>query len=204
MELVSGSKESKDDKNSTTKAPETENKKEDRIQKALEIISSKEKKDQNNKAKIPDEKPDKTETPEKNEPKKDDVKLKGIESSLLERIRAKQKIKQEEALTRTTEQQQRDARIQRLPELCRILRSIFVTARKPALPMDDAIRKMKDSSRSPMSFVESEIHLGLMRELLPDWIQVHQIKQGSFLKIDKNKDINVIVQKLQNMVNKSV
>ena len=121
----------------------------------------------------------------------------GIPSSLLERIRAKERAKQEMALTRSPADKERGDRISRLPELCQILRNIFIISKKPALPIEHAIQKISDSYKTSLGLMETEKHLDLMRELLPDWIQTLKIKKGTFIKVDKNKDIKDILQKLE-------
>nr|KAG5712937.1 hypothetical protein BaRGS_021731 [Batillaria attramentaria] len=41
-----------------------------------------------------------------------------------------------------------------------------------------------------------EAHLKLLQELAPKWIQVVQITRGKFVKIDKNADIAVLIDKI--------
>lgn len=60
-------------------------------------------------------------------------------------IRCKEAQKQLAQMTRRPEQEQRLQRLQRLPELARLLRSIFVSERKPALPMDVACSRLLGS-----------------------------------------------------------
>lgn len=66
-------------------------------------------------------------------------------------IRAKEAQKQLAQMTRRPEQEQRLERLERLPELARVLRSIFVSERKPALTLDVACAKMVDSYHMAMS-----------------------------------------------------
>lgn len=54
-------------------------------------------------------------------------------------------------MTRRPEQEQRLQRLQRLPELARVLRNIFVSERKPALPMEVACARMVGSYCTAMS-----------------------------------------------------
>lgn len=54
-------------------------------------------------------------------------------------------------MTRRPEQEQRLERLERLPELARVLRTIFVSERKPALTLDVACAKMVDSYHVAMS-----------------------------------------------------
>lgn len=66
-------------------------------------------------------------------------------------IRAKEAQKQLAQMTRRPEQEQRLQRLERLPELARVLRSIFVSERKPALTMDVACARMVGSYHVAMS-----------------------------------------------------
>lgn len=66
-------------------------------------------------------------------------------------IRAKEVQKQLAQMTRCPEQEQRLQRLERLPELARVLRSVFVSERKPALTMEVACARMVGSYRVAMS-----------------------------------------------------
>ena len=54
-------------------------------------------------------------------------------------------------MTRRPEHEQRLQRLERLPELARVLRSVFVSERKPALTMEVACARMTGSYRAAMS-----------------------------------------------------
>ncbi|XP_023933156.1 DNA replication factor Cdt1-like isoform X1 [Lingula anatina] len=142
-------------------------------------------------------KKDKTVSAENNSPT---TTLKGVPSSLLERIRAKEAAKLEAVLTRKPEQEQRLKMLERLPEIVRILRSYYVTEKKPALSMEAATQKLMDSYRSGIGAADVETHLKLLTEVLPGWLTVITVKKGKFIKIDKNQDVNSLVDKLQNII----
>ncbi|XP_066290953.1 DNA replication factor Cdt1-like isoform X1 [Branchiostoma lanceolatum] len=124
--------------------------------------------------------------------------------SLLERIRAKEAAKAEKFMTRDAGQDRKTAMIGRLPDLARILRTYFVTEKKPAVPIESAVKKMSESYRSVLSSGESEAHLKLLTELAPDWLSVVKISKGTFLKMDRNQDINIIVDKLNKALQDSM
>ncbi|XP_054308761.1 DNA replication factor Cdt1 [Pongo pygmaeus] len=122
--------------------------------------------------------------------------LKGVSQDLLERIRAKEAQKQLAQMTRCPEQEQRLQRLERLPELARVLRSVFVSERKPALSMEVACARMVGSCRTVMSPGEMEKHLLLLSELLPDWLSLHRIRTDTYVKLDKAADLANITARL--------
>ncbi|XP_060041007.1 DNA replication factor Cdt1 isoform X3 [Erinaceus europaeus] len=122
--------------------------------------------------------------------------LKGVSQSLLERIRAKEAQKQLAQMTRRPEQEQRLQRLQRLPELARVLRNIFVSERKPALPMEVACARMVGSYCTAMSHGEMEKHVKLLSELLPDWVSLHHIRTDTYVKLDKAAELAGITEQL--------
>uniref|UniRef100_A0A0D9S2Q3 DNA replication factor Cdt1 n=1 Tax=Chlorocebus sabaeus TaxID=60711 RepID=A0A0D9S2Q3_CHLSB len=122
--------------------------------------------------------------------------LKGVSQDLLERVRAKEAQKQLAQMTRCPEQEQRLQRLERLPELARVLRSVFVSERKPALSMEVACARMVGSCRTAMSPGEMEKHLLLLSELLPDWLSLHHIRTDTYVKLDKAADLASITARL--------
>ncbi|XP_016053176.1 PREDICTED: DNA replication factor Cdt1 [Miniopterus natalensis] len=122
--------------------------------------------------------------------------LKGVSQDLLERIRAKEVQKQLAQMMRRPEQEQRLQRLERLPELARVLRSIFVSERKPALTMEVACARMVGSYRMTMSPGEMEKHVQLLSELLPDWLSLHRIRTDTYVKLDKAADLAGVTAQL--------
>ena len=74
-------------------------------------------------------------------------------------IRAKEAQKLEAAMTRNPAQETRLLMMTRLTELARILRTVFVAERKPALIMEMACNRVVASYRSALS--TGETHRGL-------------------------------------------
>ncbi|XP_027789082.3 DNA replication factor Cdt1 isoform X1 [Marmota flaviventris] len=122
--------------------------------------------------------------------------LKGVSQALLERIRAKEAQKQLAQMTRSPEQELRLQRLERLPELARVLRGVFVSERKPALTMDVACARMVGSCRAALSPGEMEQHVLLLAELLPDWLSLHRIRTDTYIKLDKATDLTSIAARL--------
>ncbi|XP_007230148.3 DNA replication factor Cdt1 isoform X1 [Astyanax mexicanus] len=126
--------------------------------------------------------------------------LKGVSQSLLERIRAKEAQKLQVAMTRNPEQEERLGMMSRLPELARILRNVFVAEKKPALIMEIACNRVVASYRSSLSSGEMEKHLRLLAELAPEWLTIHPIRKDFYLKLNKNTNMNLVLEKLSQKV----
>ncbi|KAL6461392.1 hypothetical protein MHYP_G00295360, partial [Metynnis hypsauchen] len=126
--------------------------------------------------------------------------LKGVSQSLLERIRAKEAQKLQAAMTRNPEQEERLAMMSRLPELARILRNVFVAEKKPALIMEVACNRMIASYRSSLSTGEMEKHLRLLVQLAPEWLMMHPIRKDFYLKLNKNTNMNLVLEKLSQKI----
>ncbi|NXS45176.1 CDT1 factor, partial [Balaeniceps rex] len=122
--------------------------------------------------------------------------LKGVSQALLERIRAKEAQKLQALMTRDRRQEERLAMLGRLPAMARILRNIFVAEKKQALTMEVACARMADSYDAQMSPGEMEKHLRLFAELLPDWVGIHAIRTDTYIKLDKGKDLGLVMERL--------
>ncbi|XP_072051831.1 uncharacterized protein [Amphiura filiformis] len=122
--------------------------------------------------------------------------LGGINQSLLERIRAKEAQKQVKAMMRDPEEEKKIQRLERLPELCRILRVFFLAEKKSALIYEVIVKKLGESSKSTLTTAEVEKHLDLMIEILPEWLVVHNIRKEKYIKMNKKQDINDVISKV--------
>ncbi|XP_067465327.1 DNA replication factor Cdt1 [Thunnus thynnus] len=122
--------------------------------------------------------------------------LKGVSQSLLDRIRAKEAQKLQATMTRNPTQEDRLLMMSRLRELARILRNVFVAEKKPALIMEVACNRMVASYRSALSTGEMEKHIRLLAEVAADWLTIHPIRKDIYLKLNKNMELNVVLDKL--------
>ncbi|CAG5124800.1 unnamed protein product [Candidula unifasciata] len=126
--------------------------------------------------------------------------LRGIPPALLAKIRAKEAQKMEEALTRSPAEDNKTRIMSHLPEIMRILRTYFITEKKPAVPLEAAYKKLEESYHTGISHRELEQHVEMLKELAPELITVVEIKRGKFLKLDKNVDIQAISSRILNLV----
>ncbi|XP_035028724.1 DNA replication factor Cdt1 [Hippoglossus stenolepis] len=122
--------------------------------------------------------------------------LKGVSQSLLDRIRAKESQKLQATMTRNASQEERLVMMSRLRELARILRTVFVADKKPALIMEVACNRMVLSYRSALSTGEMEKHIRLLAEVAADWLTIHPIRKDFYLKLNKNMELSVVLDQL--------
>ncbi|CAN9500177.1 unnamed protein product [Ophioblennius macclurei] len=122
--------------------------------------------------------------------------LRGVPQSLLDRVRAKEVQKLQAVLTRDPLQDQRLLMMSRLGELARILRSVFVAEKKPALIMEVACNRLVSSYRSALTTGEMEKHVRLLAELASDWLSIHPIRKDCYLKLNKGMDLSTVLDRL--------
>ncbi|NXY19211.1 CDT1 factor, partial [Atrichornis clamosus] len=149
--------------------------------------------------------------------------LKGVSQGLLERIRAKEARRLQALLTRDARQEERAALLARLPAMARVLRSVFVAEKKPALSMEALCARLADSCHELVApgrnsrgesrreergcgeagsdpgaprAGEMEKHVRLFAELLPDWVSIHALRTDTYVKLDKEKDLGLVTERL--------
>lgn len=126
--------------------------------------------------------------------------LKGISSSLLEKVRAREAAKRARDMTRSTTENKELEMLSRLPEMARIIRNSFVTEKKAALPWEMIAAKVTASYSSLMSSSEVDRHLHLLVEALPGWCTVHKVRSGTFLKINKARELSTVTNELNKVI----
>ncbi|XP_034831650.1 DNA replication factor Cdt1 [Maniola hyperantus] len=123
--------------------------------------------------------------------------LRNLPAALLERVKAKQAAKALEAMTRPTESDQKYLTYSRLPDLARTLRNIFVTERKNVLALNIVLSKLDSSFKSSVSANDLYRDIKLLAEEVPEWVKIHEIRNTTYLKLDKNADLKKIISKLE-------
>ncbi|OWR43144.1 DNA replication factor Cdt1 [Danaus plexippus plexippus] len=123
--------------------------------------------------------------------------LRNLPAALLEKVKAKQAAKAFEAMTRSSETEHKYLIYTRLPDLARTLRNIFVTERKNVLALNIVLSKLDSSFKSNVSANELQKDIKLLTEEVPDWIKLHEIRNATYLKLDKNTDLKIITSKLE-------
>ncbi|CAK1545012.1 unnamed protein product [Leptosia nina] len=128
--------------------------------------------------------------------------LRNLPASLLEKVKAKQAAKALEAMTRSSENEQKYMVYTRLPDLARTLRNIFVTERKNVLALNIILSKLDSSFKSNVSSSDLQRDIKILTEVIPDWVKLHEIRNATYLKLDKNTDLKSVVGKLESEASK--
>lgn len=89
-----------------------------------------------------------------------------------------------------------------LPELARIINSVFVTEKKSVLPLKSLVERVQYSHKGGMSASSIEEHLKLIRTVYPEWMEIMSRGGIDYLKIDRKLDSNIVYQKLEDNVNR--
>lgn len=123
--------------------------------------------------------------------------LRNLPTSLLEKVKARQAAKALEAMTRPAEHEQKYAIYSRLPDLARTLRNIFVTERKNVLALNIILSKLDSSFKANIAASDLQRDIKVLTEEVPDWIKLHDIRNNTYLKLDKSTDLKQISLKLE-------
>lgn len=110
-------------------------------------------------------------------------------------------------MTRTPTADKVVAMYSRFPELAKILRNIFVAEKKGVLILEAVIQKLDNSYRIKLMPQEMEEHIRLLCKLLPTWVNMHNVRNVNYLKLDRNAEIAKVIERLEslayNKVNKT-
>lgn len=123
--------------------------------------------------------------------------LRNLPTSLLEKVKAKQAAKALEAMTRSTENDKKYLVYSRLPDLARTLRNIFVTERKNVLALNIILSKLDSSFKANIPASDLQKDIKVLTEELPDFVKLHEIRNSTYLKLDKNADLQKNLSKLE-------
>ncbi|XP_046652810.1 DNA replication factor Cdt1-like isoform X2 [Daphnia pulicaria] len=123
--------------------------------------------------------------------------LKGVSQSLIDKIRAREAAKAQTQMTMNTEEIRRQGIAKLLPELARIINSIFVTEKKSVIALRPLIEKIQYSHRGIMSTSAVEEHIKLLRKVYPEWLDILSRGGIDYVKVDRKIDSNIVYQKLE-------
>lgn len=132
-------------------------------------------------------------------PKEVESVLKGIPKALLEKVRQKQAAKALMSMTRSADKEKEIEVYGRLPEIARVTRNIFVAEKKSVLPLSVVIEKLENSFRAFVSRANMQEHLQIIAKEVPNWLVFHEVRNSTFLKLSKNADVNLVMNKLNEL-----
>lgn len=112
-------------------------------------------------------------------------------------IRAREAAKAQKQMTMNPEEIKRQGMSKLLPELARIVNSIFVTEKKAVLPLRPLIEKIQYSYNGVISSTSAEEHVRLMHTVIPEWLTILNRATIDYVKISRNIDSNIVYQKLE-------
>ncbi|XP_046992664.1 DNA replication factor Cdt1 isoform X1 [Schistocerca americana] len=124
---------------------------------------------------------------------------KGIPKSVLEKVRAKQAAKTLKEMTIKPEEEKEIVRYTRLPEIARILRTLFVAERRRVLPVELVLDKLRDSTRENLSSSELQVHIELLIKSVPGWVEFELVRTSKYLRLSKNGDMSKVMKRLETL-----
>ncbi|KAL1489483.1 hypothetical protein ABEB36_014370 [Hypothenemus hampei] len=125
--------------------------------------------------------------------------LKGIPKALLEKVRQKQAAKALISMTRSTDKEKEVQLYSRLPELARLTRNLFVAEKKGVLPLDIVVEKLGNCYKGNLIKSDMEEHLKVIAKELPNWLAFHDLRNSIYLKLNKNADLSLVLNKLEGL-----
>lgn len=84
-----------------------------------------------------------------------------------------------------------------LPELARIISSIFVTEKKGVMPMEPVLEKVQYSYNGMLSKSSTEEHVRLIQTVIPEWLSIINRASIDYVKVNRSIDSNIVYQKLE-------
>ncbi|KAJ1679007.1 hypothetical protein EV182_002919 [Spiromyces aspiralis] len=122
-------------------------------------------------------------------------------SALLERIRAKeQRRKQEAMLGVSPEKMTERAMLSRLPGIADSVSYIFYAQRKSVLPLSLVCERLSYSARMPLSKDECKEHITKLAGIVPDWCRIETVSQVPMVRIIRTKSVKLVKQDLEDKI----
>lgn len=102
-------------------------------------------------------------------------------------------------MTRSADKEKEVLMYSRLPELARLTRNLFVSEKKGVLPLEAVVEKLGNCYRAYLTKIEMEDHLKLIAKEVPKWLVFHDIRNSIYLKLAKNSDLSIVINKLESL-----
>eukprot|EP00090_Calanus_glacialis_P004164 TRINITY_DN13076_c0_g1_i1.p1 TRINITY_DN13076_c0_g1~~TRINITY_DN13076_c0_g1_i1.p1 ORF type:complete len:792 (-),score=290.26 TRINITY_DN13076_c0_g1_i1:145-2520(-) len=122
--------------------------------------------------------------------------LQGLNPTLIAKIKAKEAARAKLEMTRNPEQIKRLSQLKKLPELARMIRSLFITEKKAALEVQLACKRLTSSLPHGTEKTQVEENMRLLAVESRGWLKIHLVGSAEYFKMDKT-DINKVCKKLE-------
>ena len=126
--------------------------------------------------------------------------LQGLPQKLIDKILAKEAEQAAKEMSVDKVKEEKIRKLRRLPELSRIVKSIYVTEKKPALEVKIVTKKAVNSYPGNISEENMLKDLTYLREVTKTWLTYHKIQGKEYIKINQSMDVNNVVADLEKML----
>jgi len=126
--------------------------------------------------------------------------LQGLPQKLIDKILAKEAAKAEKEMFTDKVKEDKVKRLRRLPTLARILKNTFTSENKSALVFDFVIKKAVSSypGHLPSDVMTKDVRY--LIDVSKPWVGNPMVQGTEYLKLNKNIDVNTVVQQLEKML----
>jgi len=90
----------------------------------------------------------------------------------------------------------------RLPDFVKMLRNTMVAEKKSALTLNFIVERLGHSTHGTLSPGDVEDHIRLLSSKLPIFVTIIRSTQGEYVKINKDLDINDLLDSLKEIIRK--
>ena len=129
--------------------------------------------------------------------------LQGLPQKLIDKILAKEAEKAAKDMLTDKSKEDKVRRLRRLPEIARLVKSVFISERKTALLTPIVLKKVVDSYPGQMSTDNMTKDLKYLVEVTSGFISFVSVQGKEYLKLNSAADINKVVGELDKLFEKA-
>lgn len=126
--------------------------------------------------------------------------LQGLPQKQIDKILAKEAELAAREMSVDKVKDERIRKLRRLPELARIVKSVYVTEKKPALEVKIVSKKAVQSYPGNISDDNMLKDLTHLREVTKTWLSYHKIQGKEYLKINQSMYLNKVFEDIEKML----
>ena len=129
--------------------------------------------------------------------------LQGLPQKLIDKILVKEAEKAAKDMLTDKSKEDKVRRLRRLPEIARLVKSVFISERKTALLTPIVLKKVVDSYPGQMSTDNMTKDLKYLVEVTSGFISFVSVQGKEYLKLNSAADINKVVGELDKLFEKA-